>query len=280
MIFALPHTMSEERGQGTWSLFDKPQMEMGECYNAKRDNLFASYVRFGEDVTEGDGLKSKLPLLDIAAGAANGNIAAGTKVINFAAASTLSTMISAGLFTNDTDLKEMRGHALLWARDSAGPTARLGIVTDFTDTRLDVIWKTADGTLDVALADATTSFQLSAPWIVEKAHGTDTIVGFAQVDAKAKEYGLILYKGYGSVKGTEAVTAGDTLSPAGTDATEEGEVEGGEGASITEPIIGTALTKSGADGELFWADAQARPISKIPFFADPFLRGTKRPGEA
>lgn len=276
-IFALPHSYGEERKDRTWSVFDKPQMEMGECFRVERDQMDAQYVRFAEDVDQGDALTVKTDLLSITAGASDGNIVAGTNKITFAAASTLATMISNGLWTNDSDLKEMRGYALLRAIDTA-PTpdvVRRGIVTDFTATSFDVIWDTDDGRLDVALADATTSFTLTAPWLVEKAGATDVVVAYAQRASKSKEYALVLVDGVGYNKANAAVAAGAPLYPAGAD----GEVDDEAGGTQPEPPTSYALTVGTLADEVIWAKVKAFGISKVPFFPESFLRSHRRPGE-
>lgn len=274
MIFAQTHSFAEKRGDGLWSRHDEPQMELGEAFNAQRDNVYTSYIRYGEDVEVGDLLKSKSDLLALtSAGVLDGDLAVGTKKIPLAAASTLSSIISGGLFTDATDLKEMRGHALLRAVDTAGSTRR-GIVIGIKAQSLDVIWLTDDGTLDVAMADATTSIELQAPWILEKAGATDHVVAVSQAAGKAKEFGLVLYCGFGAIKAGAAVVAGAPLRPVAG-----GEADDETGGTQPEAVIASALT-AGANDEVIWANIDCKPISKIPFQADPFLRGTKRPGEA
>lgn len=274
MIFAQTHSFAESRGDGLWSRHDEPQMELGEAFNAQRDNVFTSYIRYGEDVAIGDLLKSKNDLLALtSAGVLDGDLAVGTKQIPLAATSTLSSILSDGLFTNDTDLKEMRGYALLRAVDTAGPTYRRAIVIGIQAQRLDVIWLTSKGTLDVALADATTSIELQAPWILEKAGATDHVVAVAQAAGKKKEFGLVLYCGFGAIKAGAAIAAGAPLRPIAS-----GEADDEAGGTQPEAVIASALT-AGLDDEVIWANIDCKPISKIPFQADPFLRGTKRPGE-
>lgn len=270
-IFALPHDFAEKREDGIWSLHKEPQMELGECFMPDRDALMTSYVRFASAVAKGDALSCRIPLVanvtvDVSE---DGNITAGSREINFNASTSLATLVSDDLLPKSSTKRE---HAFLKAR--AGTTTKLAIVTEFTDTRLTVIWDTDDGLLDAAFT-ADTTLNLTAPWIVKKAATGEAVVGFAQRDAKAKEYGLILVQGFGWVQAGAAIAAGEPLRPSG-----DGEVDDEAEADVTaEPAIATSLVPGAADGEVIWGHAFCKPISKVIFMSEPFLRGTKRPGE-
>lgn len=274
MIFAQTHSFAEKRADGLWSRHDTPQMELGEAFNAQRDNLFTTYIRYGEDVGVGDFLTSRYDLLSISDGTAlDGALAVGTKEIKFAATSTLNTILSDGLFEDDYDLKELRGHAVLTVVN--GTTLRSAVVIGIKEKRLDVIWLTEAGTLDVAFADhADTKLDMQAPWIYKKAGATDTVNAIAQVSGKKKNFGLVLYCGIGRIKANAAIARGAPIYP-----TAGGEGDDEAGGTQPEPPIATAITAATAADQLIWANINCKPISKIPFQADPFLRGTKRPGE-
>ena len=276
-IFAIPHTFSMNRTDGIWSRHDDPQMELGECYYSEKDAVKTCYIRYGEDVAVGDALTSRAVLQALAAGAGSGDLAVGTDVIEFPSG-TFTTLLNDGLFTNDYNLRELRGHALLSAYDSAGPTSRQAIVISIKANELKVIWLTPKGTLDVALADATTKFDLSAPWILDKAEPGQDVVAIAQVAGEAKEFGLVLSDGLGRIQANNAIAAGATLYVTEAGSTDEGEVDDPATAQV-QASIGRSLTPATARGELIWAHLWCKPISKIPYQSAPFFRGTRRPGE-
>lgn len=280
MIFAQTHSFADKRTQGLWSLHDTPQMELGEAFNAQRDNLFTNYIRYGEDVDVGDFLASKKGLLNVPDGSVlAGGLAVGTKKITFAADNVLAELFDetdavGGLFTNDTKLKESRGHGLLTVIN--GALVREAVVIGIKKRELDVIWITADGTLDVAFADAAaTTFDMQCPWILDKADATDTVVAISQAKAKKKNFGMVLYCGIGRIKTNAAVARGGAIYPAGT--TGGGDDEAG--GTQPEPPVATAITAATQANQLIWANVNCQPIGKIPYYADPFMRGTLRPGE-
>ena len=283
MIFALPHSYGEERNQRTWSRFDTPQMAMGECYENKRDAILANYIRFAEDVDQGDALTFHEPYA-LAAGSMDGNAPAGSNEIDLAADLASSTIMTNGLwltlsdYDTDTDLRETRGYGSIRAIDTA-PTpdvVRRGTVINYTKRKLYVIWHTDDGNLDVALADATTSFSITLPWLFEKVSAaTQTVFAYAQQAAKQKDFGLVQNNGRGVVKVASAVAARDVLYPTAT----AGQLDDELPATIHGPASATAVHAATVAGEVIEALIHAPPISKEPFYPEAFLRGQRRPGE-
>ena len=191
-IFGLPAIFEK----GFRDLHDEPQAVLGQCYMSNRDDLLLCYVRFAEDVDEGECLRSKLALYS------KNNISPKTDGgTDFPAAG--STTIQEHDANYETALagipkdSPLRAFGKISIVGGAGAGQR-GYITHYTNKVLNVRWysPSTDSALAVALA-SNSDYVIWAPWYMEKA-ATNALAAtsgianaVAVTDAKKDKYGFV-----------------------------------------------------------------------------------------
>lgn len=302
-VFGLPAFLEK----GYRDVFDEPKVALGGCFVSNVDDVLISYVRFAEDVKEGDLIQTKYnhfaPADDAAGSFRNANdeiIAAGTQKVEITGAAFKTSL--AGFPEEPT----LRDYAIIAIRAGDGAGQR-GYITHYTDTVLNVRWyDTDDGTLKTAIGNsgnsgitATSLFSIYAPWYVRKAVSNATGLNGANKNAtrgtvngvvlarsaKKDQYGFVGVEGDFPVKVGEDVAAGDVLVPGvGTGA--------GIGYKITRPdadstadgdaippfaTVNHALDVSASSDDLVEATVYCRKLSIVREIAESLIEGTPRP---
>ncbi len=265
---------------------DKPIVALGGCFVSNVDDVIMSFVRFSEDVKEGDAIRTKHILgTTMPVFAASQIVAAGTQKIEIAAGG-LKTAL-AGIPEEPT----LRDYAKIAITGGDGAGQR-GYITHYTDTVLNMRWYDKnDGTLKTAIGHqgnsgitATSTLVIWAPWYVERAfsdaanatEGTVNGIVLAR-SAKKDQYGFVGVEGDFPVRVNVDVDAGDILIPALTAAQGEGTVPDASDVPPPYATVHHALDVSAASDDLVEATVYCRKISIVREIAESLVRGTPRP---
>lgn len=277
-VFGLPSIFEE----GYKTLHDAPQQALGSCYILNTDDVELSYVRFSEDVKEGDCVRTKFnhyTNTDMSPETSGGSDfpAAGSQKITENDATYLTSL--AGIPEEPT----LRDHAKISIVGGTGAGQR-GYITHYTNKVLNIRWyDTDDGTLKTAL-DATSDYAIWAPWYVERAFSNAdpategaVVNGIVLADAKKDQYGLIGVIGDFPVKVSEDVAAGDFLIPDVTANQGQGRVKLENDVMQAYATVNHALDVSAATDDLVEATVFCKRISVVRQIAESLIRGTPRP---
>lgn len=272
-IFGLPSIFED----GYKTLHDAPQQALGSCYILNTDDIELSYVRFSEDVKEGDCVRTKFDHYtntDMSPETSGGTDfpVAGSQKISENDATYLTSL--AGI----PDEPTRRDYAKIAITGGTGDGQR-GYITHYTNKVLNIRWyDTDDGTLETAL-DATSDYAIWAPWYMERAFAdaasaTKGVVnGIVLSDAQKDQYGLIGVVGDFPVNVDEAVTAGDFLIPDVT--ANQGQGVKLSAADIVPPYA--VVNHTSAVDKLAEATVFCKRISVVREIAESLIRGTPRP---
>ena len=273
-VFGLP-TIFED---GYRDLHDEPKVALGGCFVSNVDDVKLSYVRFSEDVEEGDTVRTKFDhytKTNLSPQTSGGSVyaPAGTQRIKEHDATYKTSL--AGIPEEPT----LRDYAKIAITDGTGAGQR-GYITHYTDKVLNIRWyDTDDGTLKTAL-DETSDYAIWAPWYVERAFSdaaaatTGIVNGVVLArSAKKDQYGFIGVEGDFPVQVNVAVEAGDFLIPALT--TDQGEGEKLAAADVVPPYA--TVHHTGAANALVEATVYCKPISIVREIAESRIAGTPRP---
>ena len=278
-VFGLPVIFEK----GYRDVHEKPRVTLAGCYVSNTDDVKLSYIRFAEDMAEGDTVRIKYnhyTKTDLSPKTSGGSDfpAAGSQVISEHDATYLASL-------NGSDEKELppeptlRDYAKIAITGGAGAGQR-GYITHYTDKVLNIRWyDTEDGTLETALT-ATSDYAIYAPWYVERAfsdaasatEGTVNGIVLAR-SVKKGEYGFVGVEGDFPVQVNVAVDAGDLLIPGLTANQGEGEVLTAED---TPPPYAT-VHHAGAADSLVEATVYCKPVSIVREVAESLIRGFDRP---
>lgn len=276
-IFGLPSIFEE----GYKTLHDAPKQDLGSCYVMNTDDTTLVYVRFAEDVQEGDAVRMKFNHYEksnLSPQADGGSVyaPAGSQKITEHDA-TYETSL-AGIPKEPT----LRDYALIRVVGGTG-AGQEGYITHYTNKVLNIRWYDQDdGTLKTAL-DATSDYAVWAPWYVERAYSNAAAATIGPVNgivltrsAKKDQYGLIGVEGNFRVRVDEAVAAGDILIPDLTANQGQGVKPG---ADDTVQPYATVHATAAADS-LVRATVYAQKISIVEEIAESQVRGFERPEAA
>ncbi|MCY3739898.1 MAG: hypothetical protein OXH00_02640 [Candidatus Poribacteria bacterium] len=267
---------------------DDPIVALGGCFMSNVDDVLMTFVRFSEDVEEGDAIRTKYDHLAPADNAANSFRDANDEIVP--AGSTYVDVMDANFLTalaGIPDEPTLRDYAKIAIRSGDGAGQR-GYITHYTNTRLNVRWyDTDDGTLKTAIGNdgnsgitSTSLFSIYAPWYVERAfsdaanatEGTVNGIVLAR-SAKANQYGFVGVEGDFPVKVNVAVDAGDILIPALTASQGEGETPAA--ADVIDAYA--TVQHAGVANTLVEATVYCRKISIVREIAESLVRGFDRP---
>ena len=179
-VFGLPAIFEE----GEKTIHDKPQMALGACFGANVDDVLYTYVRFAENVQEGDVMRTKLDHytksgLSPKTSGGTDFPAAGSQIISEHDATYLTSL--AGIPPEPSN----RDYAIIAITGGAGAGQR-GYITHYTDKVLNVRWyDTDDGTLKTALG-SNSNYVIYAPWYFAQAAAN------ADAAARASVNGVVL----------------------------------------------------------------------------------------
>ena len=273
-VFGIPTIFEDDYRD----VHDEPIVALGGCFVSNVDEVAISFVRFSEDVKEGDAVRTKYDhytKTNLSPETSGGSDypAAGSQKISEHNAAYLTSL--AGIPEEPT----LRDYAKIAITGGTGAGQR-GYITHYTNKVLNIRWyDTDDGTLKTALG-ATTDYAIYAPWYVERAfsdgsnatEGTVNGIVLAR-SAKKDQYGFIGVEGDFPVKVTGTVDAGDILIPALT--AEQGEGDVPDAADV----IGAYATvhHAGAANALVEATVYCKKISIVREIAESLVRGTPRP---
>ncbi|MXZ00207.1 hypothetical protein F4Y93_05990 [Candidatus Poribacteria bacterium] len=259
-------------------VFDDPIVALGGCFMSNVDDVLMSYVRFSEDVEEGDAIRIKYDHYtksNISPETSGGSDypAAGSQKISENDATYLTSL--SGLPPEPT----FRDYAKIAITGGTGAGQR-GYITHYTNKVLNIRWyDTDDGTLETALG-SDSDYAIYAPWYVERGfsdasnatEGTVNGIVLAR-SAKANQYGFVGVEGDFPVKVSAAVDAGDILIPALT--AEQGEGVVPDASDVPPPYA--TVHHAGAANALVEATVYCRKISIVREIAESLVRGFARP---
>lgn len=268
MIFALDQTSEK----GYREIHDEPAHRLGEWWLSKRMNKCLYYVKFAEDLREGDAVRTKYIVYAKAnmsprTLAGSDYPAAGTSVIYEHDANYLTQL--AGIPPNPTT----HDYAMIAITSGAGVGQR-GYIESYSDKQLNIRWYEKGGVLRSPLGSST-DYVIYAPWYVEKGDartgGGPTLNGIVvstDDEAKKDKYGWIVNHGRAPVRVSVAVTAGQQLYIGNTTATE------GEGEPIAATDVGDAFATAehATDADtLVECQVYCKPLSIIDNIPDEFI---------
>lgn len=272
-VFGLPAIFED----GYRDVNDKPIVALGSCFVSNVDDVLISYVRFSEDVEEGDAVRikydhyTKTNLSPETSGGSDFPAAGSQKISEHDA--TYLTSLSG--FPEEPTLRD---YAMIRIIGGTGE-GQEGYITHYTNKVLNIRWyDTDDGTLKTAL-DATSDYTIWAPWYVERAYsdainateGTVSGIVLART-AKKDQYGFVGVEGDFRVQVYTAVDAGDILIPSPF---HRGEGERPAAADVIPPYA--TVHTAGAADSLVRATVYARKISIVEEIAESQIRGFPRP---
>ena len=281
-IFGLPSIFEE----GYKTLHDEPKQALGSCYVSNTDDTALVYVRFSEDVEEGDSVQMKSTLYtktNLSPQTDGGSVyaPAGSQKITEHDATYLTDL--AGLPPEPT----LRDYAYIHITSGTG-VGQEGYITNYTDKVLNIHWyDTDDGTLKTAL-DETSDYIIWAPWYQKKANANSASAAQAPVNgvvlarrAKKDQYGLIGVEGDFRVKVQEAVLAGDVLIPVVTLAN-AGENHKADAADVPNAFATVQVHANPLADETVLARSTvyAEKISIVEEIAESQIRSFDRPAAA
>ena len=267
---------------------DEPIVALGGCFMSNVDDVLMTFVRFSEDVTEGDAVRTKYSHLEPADDAANSFrdandeiVPAGSTYVDVTGANFLTALAG---FPSEPTHRDYAKIAIIGG-DGAG---QRGYITHYTNTRLNVRWyDTDDGTLKTAIGNdgnsgisSTSLFSIYAPWYVERAFSDAAAAAKGTVNgivlarsAKKDQYGFVGVEGDFPVKVTAAVTAGNVLIPAVT--AQQGEGALPDAADLVDAYA--TVHHAGAANALVEATVYCKKISIVREIAEGLVRGFDRP---
>lgn len=283
-IFGIPAIF--ERGYR--DVHDEPKAALGACYVSNEDEVEISYVRFSEDVKEGDCVQIKYDHYEkanLSPQSSGGSIyaPAGSQKITEHDA-TYETSL-AGFPKEPT----LRDYALIRVIGGTG-RGQMGYITNYTNKVLNIHWYDKnDGTLKTAL-DGTSDYTIWAPWYVKKAvsnHASTPVRGSVNGvvlarSAKKDEYGFIGVKGDFPIRlaaAGSAVDPGDYVIPTDVSADAGGARQALVGRPV-RPFASVHTDGSNMDVGLIMASVFAERISIVRQVAENQIRGFDRPKAA
>lgn len=274
-VFGLPAIFEE----GEKTIHDKPQMALGACFGSNTDDTMLTYVRFAENVQEGDVMRTKLDHYTKSnlSPKTNGGTdfpAAGSQVISEHDANYLTSLAGIPPEPNKRD------YAIIAITGGTGAGQR-GYITHYTNKVLNIRWyDTDDGTLKTALA-ADSDYVIYAPWYFAEATANADAAARASVNgivlarsALKDQYGLVGVEGNFPVVVGEDVVAGDVLIPGHVSAT-RGEAMKASAADV--PRAFATAQHAGPANNLVECTVYCEKISIVREMAEGLIRGFDRP---
>lgn len=278
-IFGLPAIFEK----GERDVHDEPRQALGSCYIPNTDDTTLCYVRFAEDVTEGDVIRTKYAhysKTNLSPQTNGGSVyaPAGTQIITEHDA-TYEASLNGSSENQIPPEPTLRDYAKIAITDGTGVGQR-GYITHYTNKVLNIRWyDTDDGTLKTAL-DGTSDYEIFAPWLVEKAFADAASATEAATNgivlarsAKAGQYGLVGVEGDFPVRVNATVDAGDVLIPAVV--AQKGRAEPAVAADAPNSFATTQ--HAGAAGQLVECTVRCEKISIVREVAESLIAGTPRP---